>query len=452
MSGLLNTPDQEAHEHLVGYLRRLAFCNGYRGWRDLVRAVGFKPTKAVLENEIGAIMNALGVPLRKDHSSLLVEKPHRIAENFFQRPRYEPVCVHCLQESESLRREWSHCLVVACPQHQCQLIDRCPHCHEMLENTRMTIAICNCGFDLRYATSPKATPLQCWVSARMTGDMRPLAPIDEIGTTNDYRHLADLLFQLSIRFTPNTKIKPGSATRPQTVEDAVALLGPVLTIFEDLQPRLTSHIEDRFAAGNQSAFNLHGRLGPWFKSIESICKKSGAFPVIWTIFSDAVFDNFDGLIRGQTGLSPSPGKKRKYLGVGEAAKLIGVSKPVLLSAIEKKQMRVRVGREGISYAVHMLSRAECETALHSRSSWISMTEATAFLQISKAVLQHLINAGIVTLDRNWDQSVFKAGPICKDQLVELLERMNGTIQVRTARRTLRLDQIDARRTVDLKAL
>lgn len=195
-----------------------------------------------------------------------------------------------------------------------------------------------------------------------------------------------------------------------------------------------------------------GQFSVGANTIESICKKSGAFPEIWAIFSDAVFENFDGLIRGQTGLAPSPGKKRQYLGVGEAAKLIGVSKPVLMNAIEKKQMRVRIGREGISYAVHMLSRAECEAALHSRSSWISMTEAKAFLQIPKAVLQHLINAGIVTLDRNWEQSVFKAGPICKDQLVELLERMNGAIQVRTARRTLRLDQIDARRTVDLKAL
>ena len=451
MSGLLLCPKQKSNEHLIGYLRRLAMLNGYLGWRDLVRAVGFKPTKAVLENNSDAVMRTLGVSKSEGSTSLTLQK-HLTKAGFFDRPRYEPVCVHCLRESEHSRREWSHCLVVACPDHECQLVDRCPSCNEMLENTRSGIAICDCGFDLRFAKPPSATPMQCWSSARMAGDMQPIAPVEEIGTEDEYRFLAYLVFQLAVRFDPRSKINPGAAIRPKSIADAVALMEPILTIFEDLRPRLTSHIASRFSAGNQNAFNLSGRLGPWYKALDDVCRKNRAFPVIWEIFSDAVFDNFDGLIRGQSGLTPSLGKTRQYLGVMEAAKFVGVSKPVLQDAIAKKQIFVRTGRPGINYAVHMISREQCEAASRLRSNWISSSSACAFLCVPKSVLQHLVNAEIVTLDRKWEQSVFKAGPICRDQLRGLLDKMKDLIQVRPAKRTLRLDQIDARRTVDIKAL
>lgn len=452
MSELLCRPEQASNESLVGYLRRLALCNGYTGWRDLVRAVGFKPTKAVLEHDVSAIMRSMGLSTNDVISSFSSKPPAPLRSNIFVRPKYEPVCVHCLRVAEQLRREWTHCLVVACPDHQCQLVDRCPNCNEMLENSRIGIAICDCGFDLRFATTLEATPMQCWSSARISGDMRPIELIEEIGGKEDYRHLANLLFQLGTRFDPKSKIRPGSSTRPKTVQDAVELLQPVLTIFEDARSRLGAHIATRFAAGNQNAFNLSGRLGAWYTALDVVCRKQGAFPIIWEIFSDAVFENFDGLIRGQTGLTPSPGKKRQYLGVGEAAKFMGVSKPVLQNAIEKKLISVRTGREGISYAVHMIPLEQCEAILHSRSNLMSMSAGADFLAIPRSILQHLINADIVTVDSDWEKSIFKGGPINKVQLTKIIDQMSGAIQARDCKKTLRLDQINARRTVDLKAL
>ncbi|WP_082565467.1 TniQ family protein [Duganella sp. Root1480D1] len=451
VTGLLYVPDQVAGESLRGYLRRLAIGNGYPGSRELVQAAGFKFTNAALVNDIDAILNSLGVPASKVHSAS-PKQSQQLAENFYERTMYEPVCVQCLQEAERLKKVWSHCLVVACPEHQCMLIDRCPQCHEMLKTTRAGIATCDCGFDLRNASPTEATPIQSWSSARMVGDMRSIRFVDEIGNEDDYRHLADLIFHMSIRSDPKIKIKPGSAIRPKTIDDAATLIQPILEILEDLHPRLTTHIKARFAAGNQDAFNLHGRLGSWYRSLEQICKKSGAFPVIWEIFSDAVFDNFDGFMRGQAGLSPSPERRRQYLGVAEAAKLIGVSKPALQEAIERKQIHVRTGCEGINYAVHMISREQCETARQLRASWMTPADACAFLGVPKSVLRHLVNADIVTPDQEWAQTVFKAGPFDKEQLIGLREYLGGAIQARATRRTFRLDQIDARRTVDLKAL
>lgn len=438
-------------EDLVGYLRRLAMNNGHAGWRDMVRAVDFKPTKTVVENDLSTMLLALGIPM-DDVQPWYTAATSKVNWKLHKRTRTDPVCVCCLQESEHLRRAWSHCLVVACPHHQCQLIDRCPGCGEMLENSRTGIAICDCGFDLRYATRTEATPMQCWSSARVTGDMQPIRPVDEIGTEEDYRHLDDLLFHLAIRFDPSVKIKRGAAKRPQHVDDVIAFLRPVLELFEDLQSRLPAHIAARFEAGNQNAFNLTGRLGAWYIGLDLICRKTRTFPIIWEIFSDSVFDNFDGFIRGQAGLTPSTTKQRQFLGVAEAAKLIGVSKPILQEAIERKQIRVRTGCQGINYAVHMISREQCDAARKLRSNSMTASEACTFLGIPKSILQHFVNADIAKPDQQWNHTIFKVGPFSKEQLTGIREKMDSAIQVRAASRTFRLDQIDARRTVDLKAL
>lgn len=451
MTGLLYVPDQVAGESLRGYLRRLAIGNGYAGSRELVQAVGFKFTNTALANDIGAILNALGVSPRNVHFAS-TGQTSRLADQLYERTKYEPVCVKCLHDSEHLKQVWSHCLVVACPVHQCMLIDRCPQCQEMLKTTRMGIATCDCGFDLRYANPTTATPIQSWSSARLVGDMRPIRLVDEIGNEDDYHHLADLVFQLAIRFDQKSKNRRGSATRPKTVDDATSLIRPVLAMFEDLHPRLTAHIEQRFAAGNQNAFNLSERFGAWYGALNKICRKAKAFPIIWEIFSDAVCDLFDGHIRGEVGLMPSPGKQRQYLSLGEAATLIGVSKPLLKDAIQRNQIQVRVGSEGPSRTIYMISRQECLAAQQVRQDWMSRRAAGIYLGVPRGTLQHLINADIVTPDEKWDQSIFKSGPISREQLAMVLEKMTAAIEVRPAARTLKLDQINAKLTGDSEAL
>lgn len=63
MSGLIYRPNPMLDEDLVGYLRRLAMNNGHAGWRDMVRAVDFKPTKTVVENDLSTMLLALGIPI-----------------------------------------------------------------------------------------------------------------------------------------------------------------------------------------------------------------------------------------------------------------------------------------------------------------------------------------------------------------------------------------------------
>jgi len=165
-----------------------------------------------------------------------------------------------------------------------------------------------------------------------------------------------------------------------------------------------------------------------------------------------VFDNFDGLIRGEAGLTPSPGKKRQYLGVAESAKLIGVRKSVLKDAIDQKLIPVRVGREGVNYAVCMLAREDCEATLRSRSEWISRLRAMTLLGVSDTTLQHLIDADLLETDETWSRSLFKAGPINASEAHSLCKRLQGFVRARDEQHTMTFNDINARRTVDMKAI
>jgi len=451
MAALLDLFLPSNDESLIGYLRQLALRNGYNGWHDLVAAFECRPTKRAIDQHALQLFIAFGFP-DEQHEHLSNFLTTSYGNGAFNRAGIEPICTECLREHGYQKRQWSHSLVVACPDHRCLLIDQCPNCHAVLDDTRRDIATCICGFDLRHATPAPCTSIQSWISARVVQDMRPYDGIEEIGIANDYKSLAELLFQLAVRIDPETKIRLGGAPVPKTVADSIALLDPIADILCDVRPRLAKHISDRFAAGDQEAFSLSGRLGPWYHMLNGLCQKTGAFPVIWEVFSDAVFDHFDGQIRGQVGLTPSPGKARQHLGVTEAAKLIGVSKPLLVNAIRQKLIKTRTGREGTNYVVTMISRDECLSVMRQRAAWVSRSKACHVLGVSRGVLQHLINADLVTLDTNWERSLFKAGPVQFASVEEILQRLDAPVYSIPAQRALKLEQINARRTVDKKAL
>lgn len=295
MSGLIDLFPPEQDEGPVGYFRRLAMRNGYAGWRGLVRSAGANPTLNALWKNREQLMLSLSIEASWFASVLPKAQQDSLHDPFFIRTKSEPVCPECLSKYEYLRHAWSHCLVVACPVHRCRLIDQCPSCNSPLENSRNGIALCDCGYDLRYGKAPVASPIECWVSARLAGDMRLVDGTNEIGKADDYRLLPKLLFQLTVRYDPTLKIRPGKVARPKTVTESIAFLRPVLSMLEGFRPRFAAHIADRFSKGPPDAFSLSGRLGAWYMSLDALCRKKAAFPLVWEIFSDAVFDNFEGV-------------------------------------------------------------------------------------------------------------------------------------------------------------
>lgn len=323
----------------VGYLRRLALRNGYPGWRSLVQAIGLNPSLNALWANKPALTEALGLevewldnvmPMKGDRTGL--------CDSFFSRSRSDPFCPECLSDSIHLRRAWGHCFVTACPEHGGFLIDVCPECGERLVTGRFGIEHCDCGFDLRHAQATPAPDMHRFVSARLQGDARSVPGVVEFGEMEDYIHLAKLLFLLATHLDSTVR-RPGKTMRPKTVAESLKFLDGALSLLQSWPERFAIHVNDRLVQGRSNEYSLAKRLGSWYIGLKAICVKQSAFAPLWQVFSDVVFDAFDGALRGEVGLTPSAGMAHRWLSVQEGARALGISRAVLSEAVDKGEVR-----------------------------------------------------------------------------------------------------------------
>ncbi|MNQ67820.1 hypothetical protein D3C85_823570 [compost metagenome] len=88
----------------------------------------------------------------------------------FIRIRQIPCCPECLRESAHVRQCWHFKPYVACHRHGGGLIDKCPACGGSLDYMNSeSIAHCQCGFDLRTASTVPALPDEMQLSALVYG-------------------------------------------------------------------------------------------------------------------------------------------------------------------------------------------------------------------------------------------------------------------------------------------
>lgn len=453
MTGLLVTFAPVDDESPHGYFRRLAMQNGFSSWRAVLSTAGLNPSMNAMWKNAKQLERTLGLDA-KWLAKLLDQATQTSGLNapYFLRAECEPLCPKCLVEDEYLRHAWSHCFVTACPMHSCALLDICPECATQLDNFRQSIAICNCGFDLRFAKTHAASPNEIWLSARLAGNPIPVAGIEEFGLINDYSDLAKLVFQLVVRFDASSIAKAAKVSRPRTVAESKAFLQPFLSLLPDWRSRLAAHVTARLLTSPDDGSSLASRLGPWFANIQSLCLKPPRFQIFWETISNTLFEKFDGVLRGQNGLTPSPGVSRQYLSISEAAKLIGISVPLLQRGIDEKSVAAKFSREGTSYRVTMISRAEAMRIKEVRSAWISEPAAANLLGISDMTLAALARARVIEYDKDWARSFGKAGPVRANVIPELIARLEGWITEMPVDDVFEFNELTAKRTVDIKAL
>ncbi|ODV42738.1 hypothetical protein AWV79_24260 [Cupriavidus sp. UYMMa02A] len=155
-----------------------------------------------------------------------------------------------------------------------------------------------------------------FVSARLQGDTRPVPGVVEFGEMKDYIHLAKLLFLLATHLDSTVR-RPGKTMRPKTVAESLTFLDGALSLLQSWPERFAIHVNDRLVQGRSNEYSLAKRLGSWYLGLKAICVKQGAFAPLWQVFSDVVFDAFDGALRGEVGLTPSAGMARRWLSVQE---------------------------------------------------------------------------------------------------------------------------------------
>ena len=453
MSALIELFPPETTEGPIEYMRRLSVRNGYGDWRSLVRATGVNPSLNALWKNKQTLADAFGLdPAWLDGVMPPAAAGLGLHDPFFRRTSNDAVCPQCLAEADHLHHAWSHSLVSACPDHGSTLIDTCPSCEQALSDSRFDLASCDCGYPLHEATAPSASPFELWVSARLAGDMRPIEGRPEIGAPEDYIGLGKLLFSLAIRLDPTAKVKAGKTSRPHEVAQTRALIESIRPLFEAWPRGFNTHVRDRLVAGNQAVFSPSGRLGGWYTSLHGACRKANAFAPLWTAFSDAMIDHFDGNLRGQQVLTPSPERERRFVPVAEAARLIGVSGPKLGAALKAGIVAGHISKQGTAYTLALMDREEVERIRMERARWITASDAAAAAGVPPSVISHLVEAGLLKNDDGWSQDILKSGPIEKASIAALIERLVSLAAPREAPETLRFGQLIRRRTTDSKGI
>lgn len=453
MSALIELFPPERTEGPIEYMRRLSVRNGYGDWRSLVRATGVNPSLNALWKNKPTLADAFGLdPAWLDGVMPPAAAGLGLHDPFFRRTSSDAVCPQCLAEADHLHHAWSHSLVSACPDHGSTLIDTCPSCEQALSDSRFDLASCDCGYPLHEATAPSASPFELWVSARLAGDMRPIKGLPEIGAPEDYIGLGKLLFSLAIRLDPSEKVKTGKTSRPHDLAQTRELIASVAPLFANWPQGFNTHVRDRLAAGNPAVFSPSGRLGAWYMALHSACRKANAFAPLWTAFSDAMIDHFDGNLRGQRVITPSPDRERQFVSVAEAARLIGVSAPKLSTALRDGHVAGHFSKQGTAYTLALMHRSEVERIGAERSRWISASTASALLGVPPSVIAHLVGADLLASDDGWVKDILKGGPIEKASAETLLERLRSLVGPREVAETLRFGQLIGRRTTDSKGI
>lgn len=167
MAILTVTPEPEADESLLGYLLRLAKCNGLQNVRELISLCRIsniptlpRPTLVSYGRLINGISDATGISVEKfcaafnqDATAALYDNRRYIRHldtQLFQ------CCPLCMAENAYHRALWQSQLSTICYKHGVQLIDACPGCGASFGWNYQQFAGCsNCGQKFEeYETEP----------------------------------------------------------------------------------------------------------------------------------------------------------------------------------------------------------------------------------------------------------------------------------------------------------
>ena len=197
-------------ESLASLIRRTASAMGYERHHTLLALLeeaGDLPAH-LNHLETGGVLERLGILLRRSPEELKSATVHSYAPKlmltaktapatdacdsktilrYFQ-SAHPPICPVCFQEDTAPyeRLAWSLRAVPLCFKHRAFLIGSCPQCRRALRRTRLDLAVCPCGFDLReLPTRPcadAAVGLSQQIHAWFQGESLPLPSLPASAT------------------------------------------------------------------------------------------------------------------------------------------------------------------------------------------------------------------------------------------------------------------------------
>lgn len=428
MTLIVTFPPHE-DESGFGYYRRLGAENALWGWREVAAHAGVARTRAALFSSPDHVAAELGLERAWSGLALLQEQSSRQWRGL-RRAQGDAVCPQCLAEQVYLRGHWEHALVVACRHHHCLLVDRCDSCGEGLSPHRFRIEQCSCGRDLREMPSRPSTPAQHWLASLMATNGHSCGGVAPLVRRTDPMSVSLLVRTLCLFADPSAPPPRRNSVSPRTVAEGVELLAPLEKLLADWPNAFEAHVAERIAAGRPQARTLNNLLGQWYAHLKRACQEKALSPFLEAVIRVAERD-FDGAL-GLDMAGEVVTKVTEHYRAAEAAAAIGVGRDQLIKAIKRGEVKHRTSRFGTRGLVYEVPREEIARIRALRAAWMSEAEAAEAAAVSPKVLKSMVAAEVITCDLRWRNDLYKGGPIARQSLQELLERLNADIKSKAA--------------------
>ncbi|MCR5894323.1 MULTISPECIES: TniQ family protein [Burkholderia] len=409
----------------MGYYRRLAADNALFNWRDLASSAGVERNRRALLTRTDDVARNLG--LEPAWTEFTRHQEHHCMDwGRLHRAQSDAVCPACLAESPYLRHHWEHAYVTACPQHRTLLVDQCNACGKRLSPERLYIGLCSCGHDLSSLPLVPATAAQQWLSTLIASNGQQSGSVKPALRGADIDVLVKVIRTLCQHAAPTHPGLPRSAALPKFVTEAVEYLSPLESLLADWPTGFRHHVEQRIAAGRKDARTLNTLLGDWYVNLRKVCQGTMLEPLLQIIIdvaaqhSDCVLglDSAKAIAEDATG----------YMRAPDAAKAIGISVSRLHDSILAGECEHRTRRTGTRGQLFEIPCAEVERIQQQRGEWISDSEACKQTGVPPAVLERMKSAGIIRSDGRWREDLMKGGPVERQSIRDLYERVDQQVE------------------------
>lgn len=415
----------EDDESGTGYYRRLAANNALFDWRDLAGMSDVKRTRGALFAHSDDVAQSLGLETAWTDFTVQQETLCR-GWGRMHRSQSDAVCPACLAESLYLRHHWEHTYVTSCPKHRILLVDRCNTCGTHLSAERSSIGFCSCGQDLSHLPRVPATRAQLWLSTLIASNGQQSGGMKPVVADVDINVLAKVIRTLCQYADPKRKGLLRNVISPKFVNEAVEFLAPLEVLLADWPTGFKSHVEQRIAAGRKEARTLNTLLGDWYVCLRKLCQSTALEPLLQIIVDVAAqkSDCVLGLDSAKRVAEDATG----YMRAPDAAKAFGVSVSRLHDALASGECEHRSRRTGTRGQLFEIPCTEVERIRCQRAHWVSDADACELAAVSPAVLESMKGSGVVRADIRWREDLMKGGPVERQSIEALHERLMGWTQ------------------------
>jgi hypothetical protein len=436
----------------MGYYRRLAADNALFHWRDLASTAGVERNRHALLARTDDVSRNLGLETTWTESA-------RQQENLcldwkrLHRAQTDAVCPACLSESPPyLRHHWAHAYVTACPQHRILLVDQCDACGKHLSPERLYIGLCSCGHDLSSLPRVPATRAQQWLSTLIASNGEQAGSMKPAVHGVDINVLAKVIRTLCQYPDPTRPGLPRSAALPKSVAAAVEFLSPLEGLLTDWPMGFRTHVEQRIVAGRKDARTLNTLLGDWYISIRKLCQDTTLEPLLQVIIDVAARES--DCVLGLDSVKEMAEDATEYMRAPDAARAIGVSVSRLHDSILAGECEHRARRTGTRGQLYEIPCAEVKRIQQQRARWITGDDACELAGVSPIVLERMKAADVIKSDVRWREDLMKGGPVERQSILDLYERVELWVQPAAAANdsTLTWAELTSRRMGDQGAI